>query len=35
MKNNTKKRLGIVWLTVTILAVLSMIIFMFIPLIGY
>jgi len=35
MKNKTKKRLSIMWLTITILAVLSMIIFMFIPLIGY
>jgi len=35
MKNKTKKRLSIMWLTITILAVLSMVIFMFIPLLGY
>ena len=35
MKNKTKKRLGVVWLVITVLAVLSMVIFLFVPLLRY
>ena len=35
MKNKTKKRLGVAWLVITVLAVLSMVIFLFVPLLRY